>query len=284
MQEIAPKVHIETAITGVTLGVITWPHMQVLIDTPFQQEDIRTWRTTLHNLHPRGERMVVCLDDHMDRTIGSRSFDCVVVGHDRLAQLFKDRPVTFKSQGNDTGSEWEANNLTGSTRWYVPEITFSDRMDLNWDDHVLVLEHRPGSSAAAIWATLPAEKVIFLGDAVITNAPPFLATANITDWMESLKTLLKSEYKEYTLVSGRNGVISQNDIKEQVKVLEKIDKQMEKLSGKSVLSNDVDKAAQGLLKHMKVPRDREQQHFNRLRWGIIQYLRHQYGVTLEPSA
>ena len=283
MQEIAPKIHIETGYPGVTLGVVTWQHMQVLIDTPFQQEDIRTWRAALNGLHPRGERLVVCLDDHMDRTIGSRAFDCMVIGHEKLAQLFKDRPVTLKSQGLDTGAEWEANNLSGSTRWSPPEVTFTDRLELTWEGHSLVLEHRPGSSAAAIWATLPEENVIFLGDAVVNDAPPFLATAKIPVWIETLNTLTKSEYKHHLFVSGRNGVITQGDIKDQIKVLEKIDKQLGKMAGKAVRTEDVQKAAQSLLKNIKMPRNKEQHYYNRLRWGMIQYLRHEYGTSLEQS-
>ena len=41
MQEISPKVFIETSYPGVTLGAIDWTHGLILVDAPFRPEDIR---------------------------------------------------------------------------------------------------------------------------------------------------------------------------------------------------------------------------------------------------
>ena len=98
MQEIAPHVYIEPGYAGVTLGAINWPHGLILLDSPFRQEDTRSWRSALLNLGSGAERMLVNLDAHFDRTLGTRAMDCTVVGHEKMAQAFRNRPVTFKTQ------------------------------------------------------------------------------------------------------------------------------------------------------------------------------------------
>ena len=38
--------------------------------------------------------------------------------------------------------------------------------------------------------TLPEEKVIFIGDTVVKGQPPYLASADLPAWLETLNTLL----------------------------------------------------------------------------------------------
>jgi len=114
MQEISEHVYIERAYPGVTLGAINWPHGLILIDSPFRPEDVRAWRASLLNLGGGVERLLVNLDVHADRKLGARAMECTVVGHEKMAHVFRNRPVTFKAQGNETGAEWEQYNGLGS--------------------------------------------------------------------------------------------------------------------------------------------------------------------------
>ena len=135
MQELAQHVYIETAYAGVTLGAINWSHGLILIDCPFRAEDVRSWRSALLNLGGGVDRLLINLDAHLDRTLGTRSMDCTVLGHDKMAGVFRNRPVTFKAQGSETGAEWELYNGLGSIRWAPPEITFTDQMVIHWDNN-----------------------------------------------------------------------------------------------------------------------------------------------------
>ncbi|MBP9041520.1 MAG: hypothetical protein KBF64_07080 [Anaerolineaceae bacterium] len=283
MQEIASHVFIETDFPGVTLGAISWPHGLILIDAPFLPDDIRQWRSSTVALTHSIERLMINLDEHYDRTLGSRQFECAVIGHERMTQLFKDRPVAFKPQTLETGAEWESFNNLGSVRWSAPEITFSDTMEIHWDDHTLLLESHPGPSNAAIWAVLPAEQIVFVGDAVVPSAPPFLSNADLESWMQILSDLQKPEYKRFTIVSGRGGVVTQNEVKNQQKTLEKVAKVIEKLNEKNSNQEEIEKAAHTILKNFETPKGKEQQYYLRLRYGLMQYLRRQFGTTLETS-
>ncbi len=281
MKEIAPNIYIETSFPGLTLGMLNFEHGLVLIDAPFRLDDVRVWKAAMSSITRGSDRLLVNLDEHFDRTLGSRQLDCMVAGQERMAQLFRDRPVTFRPQVIETGAEWEMHSSLVSTRWATPEITFSDRLDLHWGSNPLLLESRPGPSSCAIWALLPVEKVVFVGDAVVPGAPPFLANADLTAWKLTLDLLLKPELKNYTIVSGRNGVVTTREVKDQLKQLERVEKQVEKLSGKPVHSEDLQKAAQNLLKHCDVPRGRETQYLMRLKYGLTRYLRRQTDTPLE---
>ncbi len=277
MQEIAPHVFIETEYPGVTLGAICKPHGLIQIDAPFRPDDIRSWRAALYSMSGGVDRLLVNLDAHYDRTLGSRQLECMIVGHDRMAQIFRDRPLTFKAQTVETGAEWELHQGLGSIRWAPPEFTFSDSFYIHWNTNPMILEHHPGPATGAIWVVLPEEKVVFVGDAVVPYAPPFLASADIPAWKETLALLGKPEYKHFTIVSGRGGVVAMDQVKEQAKFLEKVEHQLEKKS-----AGDVEKSVTQLLKSFNVPSDRQANYALRLRWGLQHYISHHHDQTVEP--
>jgi hypothetical protein len=271
MQEIAPHIYIETSFPGVTLGAINWPHGLIQIDTPFRPEDIRTWRAELITMSGGVDRLLINLDAHFDRTLGSRQVECMIVAHEKMAQIFHDRPITFKAQNIETGAEWELYNGIGSIRWAAPEITFSDRLEIFWDINPMILEAHPGPATGAIWVTLPVEKVLFLGDAVVPDAPPFLASADLPAWKETLTLISSPEYKNYTLVSGRGGLITHDQVKDQLHFLEKVEHQLEKLNEKSDAA-EIEKSIASLLKSFSIPDDKVAHYSLRLRWGLTHYI------------
>ena len=153
-------------VVGVTLGVISQPRGLVLIDAPPSPEDSRMWRASLMGMVNGPERVLVNLDSHPDRTLGARAMDCTVIAHEKTAFAFRNRPNTFKAQGDETGANWEAIPGLGSVRWAPPEISFVDQLSLHWGETPILLESHPGPTKGAIWAILPEQKIIFVGDAI----------------------------------------------------------------------------------------------------------------------
>ena len=275
MQELAPNVYIETGYAGVTLGAINWAHGLVLIDAPFRAEDTRAWRANLLNLGGGVDRLLVNLDAHFDRTLGTRAMDCTVVGQEKMASVFRNRPVTFKAQGNETGAEWESYNGLGSIRWAPPEITFSDQMSIHWEDEPLLLEYHPGPATGAIWAILPASRVVMVGDAVVPDQPPFLSTADLPAWIASLELLLSAKYRDYLVVSGRGGAAAQQQVRAQLAFLQRAYQQVDPLAQRNGSPEDTAALVPGLLSGLKYPADRAAQYEQRLRHGLKNYfIRH----------
>ena len=275
MEEITNNVYIEDQFLGVTLGVISQPRGLIQIDAPPSPEDGRSWRASMMGMGNGPERVLINLDAHPDRTLGVRAMDCTVIAHEKTAQAFRNRPNTFKAQGDETGSNWEAIPGLGSVRWAPPEISFLDQLTLHWSDTPILLESRPGPTSGAIWVVLPSEKIVFVGDAVLKNQPPFLAHADLPVWIEMLKVLLEPEYKGFTIVSGRGGVVTTQVVRHQIEVLKRIHDRVEKIGKKKTTANVTDKIADQFLKDFRAPAARQKQYVHRLRYGLhYYYVRH----------
>ena len=275
MDAIAKNVYIEDRYLGVTLGAITQSRGLIQIDAPPSPEDGRAWRASLMGMGNGPERVLINLDAHPDRTLGVRAMDCTVIAHENTALAFRNRPTTFKAQGDETGANWEAIPGLGSVRWAPPEISFVEKITIHWSDTPIILESRPGPASGAIWVILPEEKVVFIGDAVLKGQPPFLANADLPEWIESLKILQEPEYKGFTIVSGRGGVVTQQNVRSQVDILKRIYDRMDKLGKKKSAAPPTDKLADQLLKDFKAPVARQKQYLHRLRYGLHHYyIRH----------
>ena len=276
MNAILKNVFIEDAFPGAALAVISTPRGLVLIDAPPSPEDARAWRASLMHVSGGMERALVNLDAHPDRTIGARAMDCTIIAQERTAQIFRTRPLTFKAQGDETGSDWEAIPGLGSIRWAPPEITFTDRLVLHWSESPIVLEHRPGPAAGAIWAVLPDEKVVFVGDAVMKNQPPFFAGANLPKWIEMVNLLLGPHFKGYTVVSSRGGVVSPAVIKAQLDFLKYARERLDKLGARKARPEQTEKLIEPMLKKLKFPASRHKQFAQRLRHGLQHFYARRY--------
>jgi glyoxylase-like metal-dependent hydrolase (beta-lactamase superfamily II) len=276
MRAIAKDVYIEDDYLGVTLGAIPLTHGLIQIDAPPAPEDCRAWRAALLNLGGGSERMLINLDAHPDRTLGARAMDCTIVAHEKTAQVFRSRPNTFKAQGEETGADWESIPGLGNIRWILPEITFSHEMNIHWGETALLLEHHPGPSAGATWVILPEIKAVFIGDAVLRNQPPFLAGADLPDWLETLKLLLSPAYRNWLVVSGRGGLVAVDVIRAQKDYLEQVLNKVGKLAQKKSPPEALENLITPLLNPFKIPANRHQKYAQRLRYGLYHYYARHY--------
>ncbi|MGB5846076.1 MAG: MBL fold metallo-hydrolase [Anaerolineales bacterium] len=275
MHQIAPGIYIEDAFAGVTLGALIQPHGTVMVDAPLRAEDARTWRSSLTNLSIGSNRILVNLDAHLDRTLGSRALDSTIIAHVSTAQVFRNRPSVFKGHSTDSGAEWEVSNDVFGTRWAVPDITFSDRLYLHWGGTDVILEHHPGPTLGSIWVLIPSAEVVFVGDTILNDQPPFLASANLPAWIESLE-LLKSSFKQFTIVSGRGGLDGKDSIHSQLNILKKILRGLNQLAKKDAPPEMTEGLISDLISMMSLPADRRKHYIQRLRHGLYYYYTQHY--------
>lgn len=275
MQQITPGIYFEDAYAGVTLGAIILPHGTIMVDAPLRTEDARSWCSALANISIGPNRILVNLDAHLDRTLGSRALDCTIVAHQSTAQVFRNRPSVFKSHSSDSGAEWEVSNDLFGTRWATPDITFSDRLYLQWGGPEILLEYHPGPTLGSIWVLIPSAKVMFVGDTILYDQPPFLASADLEAWIESLD-LLKTSYKQYTIISGRGGPNGHDGIRSQQKILKKILIEMERLGKKNAPPEKTESMISQLISDMSIPPQKREHYIQRLRHGLYYYYSHHY--------
>lgn len=275
MQAVARGIYYEDGYTGVTLGALAFPHGIILIDAPLRAEDARTWRAALNGLPSGPNRILVNLDAHLDRTIGARALDCTIVAHQKTAQVFRNRPSVFKGQTTESGAEWEANNDVFGARWAIPDITFTNRMHFNWGGPEVVLEHHPGPTLGSIWVSIPQAQVVFIGDTILSEQPPFLASADLPAWIESLESLI-ANCKDYTIISGRGGTVGLDIVRAQLKLLKSILKGMERLAKRNAPPEKTEDLIASLIADMNLPIKRREQYVQRLRHGLYYYYTRRY--------
>ncbi len=277
MQEIVNRVFIETHYPGVTLGAISREHGLILVDSPFRQDDTRSWRSSLLNLGGGVARILVQMDAHIDRSMGAKAMECTILSHIEAANVFQNRPASIKAQTLDAGAEWENYNGLGSIRWGTPHITFSDHMFLHWDENLVELDYHPGIADGSIWVDLPVEKVLFLGDAVVSKQSPFLSDADLPLWIEHLKSLFSKKYQEYFLVSGRDGLVTLEDVHNQIDFLSEINEKVQDLASQKSTLDAVGKLVPDLMKKLAyLPAKQYELHEKRLTYGLQMYYAHRY--------
>jgi glyoxylase-like metal-dependent hydrolase (beta-lactamase superfamily II) len=247
----------------------------LLVDAPLRAEDARTWLNVIYNLGAKPNRMLVNLDAHPDRTLGARSMECTIIAHQKTAQVFRGRPSVFKGQNAESGSVWETYDDVMGTRWALPDITFTHKIAINWGENEVFVEYHAGPAPGGTWVVIPSSKVVFVGDVVLLNQPPFLTNADIPNWIETLD-LLMSSYRDYTVISGRGGVITQDSVKAQQRHLKSILKGMDRMVKRNAATSEVERLIPNLLSDLTFPSDLYDQYYQRYRHGLFQYYARRY--------
>lgn len=275
MREIAPQIYIEDKYPGVVLGALLLSQGLLHIDAPPAPEDVRDWRASLMGLSKASERFLVNLDAHPDRTLGARAMECPVIAHEKISTVFRNRSSSSKALVEETGADWEEIASLGNVRWAPPEITFSHQMHIYWDTSPVLLEYHPGPAVGSSWVVLPEAGVVFVGDAVVFEQPPFLAQANIPQWLETLNLLLSPAYQGWKIVSGRSGLVGTAQVAWMIDFLQRVQTRVEKIKTSKSPIEALEKLAGELLDEFASAGSRQQQYGQRLRYGLRQYYHRQ---------
>lgn len=270
MQQIGKGIFIEDTYLGVTVGGMVFPHGTIYVDAPLRIEDTRAWRSALMAQRGGSNRILVNLDSHLDRILGSRMMDCTVIAHQKTAQVFRNQPMIFKGQMVEMGASWEDYSDAVGIRWALPDITFQEGLSLHWGGGEVIVDHHPGPTSGACWVSIPSEGVVFTGDILVVGQTPFLAQADIQLWLENLE-LLQKQFKDFILVSGRGGIASTEDIKILQKGLKKVLRGMERLAKKRAAPEVTESMIPSLLEDFELPGGGRQRDIVRLKYGLYQY-------------
>ncbi len=165
----------------------------------------------------------------------------------------------------------------------TPRLVFEDRLNLHFGERELFLEFRPGPSPGASWLVDAASNVLFVGDAVTRNQPPFLALANIPQWVETLDRLLGAEYKNFRVISGRGGEVKVESLRAQRRFLKDVESRLERLAKRKAALDDVDKLVPKLMHKYKYPSKFRTHYSRRLSFGLKNYYRRLYRPSLKTA-
>ncbi len=268
MQELTPNVSIQQNALGLFTGILQTTDGSILIDSPYRADEPKNWgsRTVKSDA-----KFVVLLDTQYDRTLSAKGCDCVVVSQSDFLLPAKPRQQAVKLQEELIGSG-DGHEMTGSaSRPFAPEISFDQNMNLFLGGLEVRLEHHFGSNLAGIWAILPQEKVIFVGDSVLVNQPPFLAYSNPAAWVMDMKILASRAYKGYQIVSSRAGLITQDEVRAMGRTITFIQNSIAALKEKNADLDTYLELIPRILKRIEYSPAESELFFNRLRWGLTTY-------------
>jgi len=277
MKEIVQDVLVEDGYQGVTVGAIRTDDGIVMIDTPITTKEIQSWQTTCMRAGGNPRRLLILLDDHPDRTAGAVNQRCPIIVQEKTAQILRSRPSATKMQGMETGALWERVPEITTIEWPKPEITFSESLNVNWGNDPILIESHPGPTAGSSWVFLPKQKVVFVGDSVTPDVPPFLSSAEIEPWLESLDILRGAKYKDYMIIGGRSALVTKDDLKAVQRFLKKALRAFERLSNQDADLVKVQKTALSYLDDFKARNKAEKDLFRaRLSYGFSKYYINNY--------
>ncbi len=207
MMEIASRVYIEDRYPGPVLGLVVLARGVVLVDTPPCPDAAQAWQHAIRAMNGGfPDRILVLLDHHPDRTLGASIVNGTIVAHEATVQWFQQHAAYFRSATEKRGEVWESCPTLQNPQWPQPHVTFSDKMSLYLGDTPVYVHHHPGPAPGATWVEIPHLRILFVGDTVVLKEPPFLAGADLEQWLEQLDLLLE-HYGHYLIVSGREGLI-----------------------------------------------------------------------------
>ncbi len=271
MRKITRSIYFESNYGGASVGALLFPEHTVLVDAPLHSENSRAWLADLHQAGASPNRTLVYLDSHLDRTLGAQTLQASVIAHVETAHQMGRRATVFKTLRQETGAEWESTaGLTG-LRLILPEVTFSSTAQLHFQERSLQIEERAAASPGACWLMQPEDGVLFVGDTLTLNEPPFLGQADIPAWMEQLDELQSRQYKDFTIIAGRGGKAEARDIKQMQAWLKDMHAKLRSASKGRHAEGDIEKLAIKAADRYKPAPKQRTKYIQRLQFGMREY-------------
>jgi glyoxylase-like metal-dependent hydrolase (beta-lactamase superfamily II) len=163
-------------------------------------EDAHHWLSRIRNMTAEPIISLVQTDYDPGRVLSTHLVKAPVIAHEaaweRMLKLYS-RSKAIQQIKDLLGSDVD---------WQVrmPDITFTKHMILNKGTHEIHILHGGGHSPATCMVHLPADRLIFTGDVVFSNAHPSMELAETGAWLSALTRLRKMEVD--TIIPGHGPV------------------------------------------------------------------------------
>ena len=278
MEEIADRIFIEEGYQRVVLGAIWIGQRLVMVDAPFSHEDGQSWKTKLSHLGTGLDRLLLLLDAHIDRTLTAQAMETDVLIHENALNILNNRSESLKSRELELEPDWTHAELPQGTRFCKPHMTFSDEVLVNGGEDQLIISHRSGAHFSGAWLICESRKLVFIGDSVVTDQPPFLSKSDLPIWNDDLTWLLSDRFADFKIVSGRNGVISSTSIRKMLDFLIEVKEGIEDLQRQDMPLTGAPELSGQLLKKIDFDPKMQDRYDHRMTRGIEQYIKRNYSI------
>jgi cyclase len=198
IREIAPNIFVETEYHGANVAFVVTGEGVILIDTPMLPDQARLWQGVIRQRTDEPITYIINTDHHRAHVIGDQYFpSATVIAHEQAwkemksyGDSFRTRLINmYRDRIPEAVAEWKQN-----LEIIKPEITFTSRTVLFKGDKEIHIIPLGGHTPATSVIYLPNEKLLFAGDVVVTNRPPFLSQGSTKQWLQGLAYLRKLRY------------------------------------------------------------------------------------------
>jgi cyclase len=198
VQEIAPNIFVESGYHGANVAFIVTGQGVILIDTPMLPKEAHHWQEQIRKRTDEQILYILNTDHHRAHVIGNQFFPtATVIAHERAWKEMKSYGDSFRTRLLNMYRDRipEAVEVWKNELQIIqPQVTFSGRTLLYKGDKEIHLIPVGGHTPATTVIYFPQEKLLFAGDVVVTNRPPFLSQGNTKEWLEALTYLRKLRY------------------------------------------------------------------------------------------
>jgi glyoxylase-like metal-dependent hydrolase (beta-lactamase superfamily II) len=273
MEKITQNVRVETDYFGANVGIIQTTQGLVLIDTPMNPSDQdRLLRETssLGAIH-----WIIPTDHHLDHFMGASFLPGMVVSHKAVRGKFLstfgpvEKILERVSWSDPAGAERVKKLIVKE-----PAITFEGALSLYLDPVEIHLESFVGHTPHTLAVRVEPDGVLFTGDNVVNEFPPFFHEAeDATAWVESLQKLKQLPFS--ILVPGHGPVADGGAVDGMIKNVGDVIDRVNKALGKGLSEKEITDQ----LQYMDALRQREvnpeQRNFYRIqeKRGIANIIR-----------
>jgi cyclase len=267
MRKIKNKVYIEGKFVGVQLGMVVTNEGLLLIDCPLKSEDAKEWLSAAAEYGV--PRYVALLDAHPDRVLGARALDIPLIAQDRALETIREWSDTYKGGLHPIGAEADRLKRVTGVQRAVPEISFSNQMEIHLGKSHFRFQHRPGPRPGAAWILSLDKKVAFIGDAVAIDEPPYFGASNLKRWMDGLDELRGPAMDGYSIITSQGGPITREDINAMARLLRKVEHRLEKVRAGGLDEEQVGQLSSDLIDDFSIHPARRDQALLRLQTGLL---------------
>jgi glyoxylase-like metal-dependent hydrolase (beta-lactamase superfamily II) len=267
MRRIASQVWIEDKYPSGEIGVIASEDEVLLIDAPLLVDDVKQWLTEVEEIGT--VRYVALLDSYPDRVLGTRALDLPRIGHDLTLESIREWSDTFKGNTHPIGAQADRLKRVTGVQSAQPEITFNQELILRLGSKDLRLLHRSGPRPGSIWVLEDTTSVVFVGDAVTIDAPPYLGVSDLELWLGALDDLRKLDADGYIVICAHGGRVDREAINNMARFLRKVENRLEKLAKVDDLNMAGLEFAEELIDDFKTEQARRAADILRLQTGLV---------------
>ncbi|VAW31647.1 hypothetical protein MNBD_CHLOROFLEXI01-4046, partial [hydrothermal vent metagenome] len=157
---------------------------------------------------------IILTDHHGDRIMNSRWLNAPIIAHEAAANKLRSydkrypQPLleSLTSRNPENGRELSQNPVEQAS------MSFTKQMQLWKGETTIQLLALPGPTSGSIGVYLPSAKILFSGDAVVTNMPPLLCEANTAVWLQTMQNLQSWPEPIQHIVPGRGELCNLDEL------------------------------------------------------------------------